>query len=64
MSKMMYLNDKSPSIPGALALRVSQNMHNSDPTVKRTPPWPISPNITPKRKGKVTHVNTLGFTSL
>ncbi len=28
------------------------------------PPCPISPNMTPKRNGKVTIANTAGFTSL
>ena len=27
-------------------------------------PWPISPNITPKKKGKLMHVKTAGLASL
>lgn len=32
------------------------------PKAKSTPPWPISPNITPKRKGKIGIAYKAGFT--
>ena len=34
------------------------------PNTKTNSPWPISPNMTPKRKGNVIIVNTLGLISL
>lgn len=34
------------------------------PNKNRTKPWPISPNITPNRNGKVIIVNIPGFISL
>jgi hypothetical protein len=33
------------------------------PKRKRMRPWPMSPNMTPKKKGKVTVVNMAGLIS-
>jgi hypothetical protein len=34
------------------------------PKANKTSPWPISPNMTPKKNGKVTVVNIVGLISL
>ena len=39
-------------------------MHRAIPARRRSAPWQMSPNMTPKRKGKVTHVKSAGFISL
>lgn len=33
------------------------------PAIVRMEPWPMSPNIIPKKNGKVTIVSTAGFAS-
>ena len=38
--------------------------HKKRPNINTHKPWPISPNINPKKKGKVTVVNMAGFISL
>jgi len=45
-----------PSIVYDVPLRHVSKRQRNIPTNKRAIPCPISPNITPKRKGKVTHV--------
>jgi hypothetical protein len=42
----------------------SLNKHKYDENKNNRNPWKISPNITPNKNGKVTIVNTAGFTSL
>ena len=39
-------------------------MHSKKPTIKRTNPCPMSPNITPNKNGKVTCAKRAGLTSL
>ncbi len=64
ISKNRYLNYKAAAIPGPIFLKGTENKHKKAPTRNKTEPWPKSPNITPNKKGKVTHVNTVGLTSL
>jgi hypothetical protein len=40
-----------------------ERRHRIIPKRRRRDPWPISPNITPNKKGKVTIANTAGFAS-
>ena len=40
------------------------NRHRNIPKNSKARPWPISPNITPNKNGKVTHVKNVGLTSL
>lgn len=45
-------------------LMESEKITSKVATKKRQIPCAMSPYMTPKRKGKVTHPNTEGFTSL
>ena len=49
---------------GFKASYLCPNRHRKMEKARRRPPWPISPNMTPKRKGKLMMVNMVGFTSL
>jgi len=61
----MYLTARSPLVkPVLYYLKVLSIKHIKHPTIRMMEPWPMSPNITPKRKGKVMEVNKAGLASL
>jgi hypothetical protein len=51
---------------GAMALSFSLSLPNTriSPKINSSVPWPISPNITPNKKGKETWANIAGLISL
>ena len=50
--------------PHLIHFSTDQIYNSEDPTKSNKEPWPMSPNMTPNRKGKVTVVNIAGFASL
>jgi hypothetical protein len=64
ISKTKYLSAKAGAIAGDHLKRQSFPRTRTSPINDRNAPWPISPNMTPNKKGKVTQANTDGLTSL
>jgi len=61
----MYLIARSPFVkPVLYYLKVPSIKHKKTPTIRMMEPWPMSPNITPKRKGNVIDVKRAGLASL
>ena len=59
---LFYLTWNKP-LSDLFFLYVSFKSKSAIPVRKYTPPWPMSPNITPNWKGKVMIVKMAGFTS-
>jgi len=65
MRTNMYLTERSPFVNLLLYyLKVPSIKHRKTPTIRMIEPWPMSPNITPKKKGNVMEVNKAGLASL
>ena len=62
MRKKKYLSAKSGFISGYFS-RVPLNSISKEEKNIRHPPWPMSPYITPNKKGKVTIKVTPGLAS-
>jgi hypothetical protein len=62
--RSMYLAWSIPLREGKLSQRTSFIKHNTHAVTSKIIPSPMSPNITPNRKGKVTVVKIAGLTSL
>jgi len=58
----MYLKIANP-FKSLDYLRLSPERVKAIPTIRMIDPWPISPNIIPKRKGNVMIETTAGFAS-
>jgi len=63
MSKSMYLIS-TKALKDSLFLRFLLQSHSIIPIMKMKEPWPTSPNITPKRNGKVIIQKYAGLISL
>ena len=50
--------------PIAVSFKESFLMTSIKPNKNSSEPWPTSPNMTPKRNGKVTQAKTAGLISL
>lgn len=53
INKIVYLKLNKPELDGNFLIILSRNKHITVPDNASIPPCPTSPNIIPKRKGKV-----------
>ena len=59
--RTIYLKSEAKANEVFLILSLKKTKYN--PKTSSTRPWPISPNMTPKKKGKVTVVKMEGLIS-